>query len=183
MSEEEFDTIYQRCTSEGWLSYKEARLLVNTAEQTTGPMVEVGSYMGRSAMLLGQLVDETNKPRTLYCIDPWEDGFIDKLTGDEVYGVFCTKIKTLEHHRIISVRLKIEDWNPISVEFIYLDGDHTYKGTKSQIQKALQCKPKVICVHDVNDKGGGLSVRTACIDLLGMYDKRVERLAIWNSLI
>lgn len=163
------------CTSHGWLSLPEAELLIKYVVLTHGPIVEVGSYMGRSAMLFSQL------GRVVYCIDPWADGFHDSLTGYEVFTKFLNNVNSIPQGRFIyPVRSRVEDCTLVQSEFVYLDGDHTYQGTRNQIASALCAKPKFIAIHDVNDSGGGLDVKKAALEGLGTWTERVERVAIWT---
>lgn len=190
MTVTEFRKAWAGLPSNGWLDLEEALLLVEAAEMTSGPMVEIGTYYGRSAVLLAQLKDEgpdefgcSKLPRTLYCVDPWEDcgefKFGPNVTGDEVFEAFLNNIKGLP---IIYVRTRVEDWvpPPVLFEFWYLDGDHTYQGTRRQINTALANGARVIAVHDVNDDGGGVVVKRACLELLGPWKERVGHLAVWE---
>lgn len=188
MTIQDFLIKFNRCTAQGWLTIEEALLLVSYAEKTEGPMVEVGSYQGRSAMLLAQLEDTEFIGglihRRLYCIDPWDDEFSTDMTGDQLFSAFRRNLYNLSgvtHVDVVSMRMRIEDWTPDrSYEFLYLDGSHTYKGTIAQIDKALLCKPKVIAMHDVNDEGGGAEVKRAALERLGPWKERMGRLAVWE---
>lgn len=177
MTEAEFRAAFDRLTPHGWLSEPEARLLVKAAEETTGDIVEIGSYMGRSAMLLACL------GRTLWCVDPWADGFHSELTGDQVYGRFIVNVSRLPPAALKLVktcRMGIENWLPVPAGIVYCDGDHSYQGTRNQIFKAKACAPTRIAVHDVNDDGEGAEIKRACLELLGPWHERVERLAVWR---
>lgn len=193
MTIDQFNELFGRITSHGWLTLDEAMLLVSAAEGTRGPMVEVGSYMGRSAMLLGQLMEEYAEPcqsgqrwlkrvRPLYCVDPWDDHFSSDMPGQDIYTRFLENIHSLPNGgaNITPVRCKVEDWQAIPAGFVYLDGDHTYKGTLAQIHKAKQCLPEVIAIHDVNDGGQGNEVKRAAVLMLGPWYKRQGALAIWK---
>lgn len=171
MTNTEFEKAYESITTDGWLTENEAKILWDTAQKTKGVIVEVGSYRGRSASLLGKL------GRPIICIDPWDDRFHSELSGDEIFAHFKENTKGLD---VTPMRMKVENWTPILAEFVYLDGDHTYEGTVAQIKKALECNPKYIAIHDVNDSGGGVEIKRAAIQLLGDYQLRSDRLAIWN---
>lgn len=170
----DFDVAFERCTSHGWLTKPEAELLVRAAQDTSGDIVEVGCYQGRSAMLLAQL------GRTLHCVDPWDDS--NDMKGDAVLAKFLENMNRIRPHRLTYqiYPYRVEDWTPVPAGFVYLDGDHTYKGTKAQVLKALECRPQAIAAHDVNDSGGGLEVKEAMLETLGPWNERVERLAIWR---
>lgn len=167
-----YPDIFKTLPSNGWLSYEEGKLLYETAQYTKGAIVEVGSYFGRSAVLLGTL------GREVYCVDPWDDTFDDGLTGQFIFERFLENTADLPN--IVPVRMRVEDWEPFHCEFIYLDGDHTEAGTITQINKAMDCYPKWIAMHDVNDTGQGAVIKRVAINMLGSWVNRVERLAIWK---
>lgn len=172
-----FKDAYSRSPAAGWLTEPEAQLLWETARATEGWIVEVGSYQGRSTCLLAQL----HWP--LLCIDPWDNNFDTDLTGDEVFARFRANIKQLREADprvdIHVCRGLVGATQPIGAGFVYLDGDHTFQGTTEQISFALRCRPQAIAAHDVNDSGAGNEVKRACLDLLGPWQQRVERLAVW----
>jgi hypothetical protein len=178
----QFIDAFGRCTSHGWLTCEEALLLVSWAELTKGPLVEIGSYQGRSAMLLAQLpADEGGLVhRLLYCIDPWDDAFSTDLNGDAIFSRFKANVASIPSAVVLPIRTRVEDWQPIPVEFVYLDGDHSPNGTRAQVKKALGCDPKVIAIHDVNDSGGGVQVQRAAVELLGPWKERLGSLAVWS---
>src|SRR5262245_3464392 len=132
----QFMDAYERCTSYGWLDWEEALLLVDYARRTRGPMVEVGSYYGRSAMLLGQLTDNGTfadpksgeQRRMLYCVDPWcdEKRFSTDQTGSDIFARFMANIRGIHLNRIVPCRTRVEAWVPEQASFVYLDGDHSY---------------------------------------------------------
>jgi len=167
-----FNTAFKNIASDGWLSEGEAKAIWQTAKKTKGPIVEVGSYKGRSATLFAQL------ERPVFCIDPWDNNFSDTETGEEIFNRF--KENTSKYSNIVPLREKVENLEPQDAEFVYLDGDHTYEGTLAQIKFALKCNPKYIAIHDVNDQGGGLEVKRAALELLGEWNERIERVAIWK---
>jgi hypothetical protein len=113
-------------------------------------------------------------------VDPF-DGFAGGMSGDEVERRWRENLKS----RGLSAELfrqRAEDWEPRPVGFAYLDGDHSYEGTASQIRLATACGAAAVAVHDVNDTGGGVEVRDACLALLGRWHSRVERLAVWELI-
>jgi hypothetical protein len=168
----DFLEAFERCTSHGWLTIAEARALFFAAKGTEGPMLEVGCYLGRSAMLLAQL------GRPLYCVDPWADGFSTDFTGQQMFDRFKENLAPWPN--VIQCRQRIEDWEPRPMQFVYLDGDHTKEGTEAQTDKALQCSPSIIAIHDLANDGEGRIVAEVAHCLLGTPDIHVERLGIWR---
>lgn len=175
MNIEQFLEAFDKCPSHGWLAIDEAMLLVSTAEKTQGPIVEVGCYQGRSACLLGQL------GRTIHCVDPWDNNFSSDYPGEEIYRKFLANVQGIEPPiHVVSHRTKVEEWEPIPAEFVYLDGDHTYEGTLSQIKQALRCRPKYIAIHDISNGGDGQHIYRAAKNLLGEYRALRGTLGVWK---
>jgi hypothetical protein len=160
---------------DGWLTRDEAELLWRYASRAAGPFVEVGSYNGRSSVLLGSVA--LAKETRLYCVDPWPNDFGDAVSGDERFRRWQDNTRDLP---VIAMRMRVEEWLPIRASLLYLDGDHTYQGTLSQTLQALRCHPDYVLVHDCNDVGEGAEVRRACLEILGPWHERVERLAAWE---
>lgn len=143
---------------QGWLREAEAELLYQTARRTTGDILEVGCYFGRSSVLLAAL------GRQLHCVDPF-DGFTTDLTGDEIARRWHEAISSRGITNAIQYRQRIENWAPRPCGFAYLDGDHTQSGTRSQVEIALACGVRVMCVHDVADSGGGADVKAGILSV------------------
>ena len=59
---------------EGWLTHEEAMFLYDLACESNpaGVMVEVGSYLGKSSVVIGQAAMEKNMK--LYCVDDFHTG-------------------------------------------------------------------------------------------------------------
>ncbi len=181
MTVSQFRRVWNRLP-QGWLSLEEALLLTAAAQVATrsNPLIEVGSYYGRASVLLAE--SASNMDLSVYCIDPWEDcgdfRYGPNVTGEEVYQAFLENTKG--YPKVYHKRMRVEDWHPIPADFVYLDGDHSYKGTLAQCQKALECRPYTIAAHDVNDTGGGMEVKRAVLEVLGPWSERVEKLAVWR---
>lgn len=183
-----FDEVYEQLPADGWLSREEAKLIwkgIQEVRDLPYPLLEVGSYQGRSTVLLAS----SGKP--VICVDPF-DGFHSELTGDEIYTKFQRNLHERNLNNVYLFRKKIEDWSPNeipliysgeypSLPLVYLDGDHTYQGTIRQIGKAIWCRPRVLLIHDYNDTGEGKLVKQAADLLLGPPCERVERLALWYT--
>lgn len=151
---------------DGWLSTEDALILAHYAEQTDGVIVEMGSYKGRSTVLLGSL------GRIVYAIDPWED--FGGCKGSDIFAEFKRATKGCS---VIPKKMKVEDWTPLPAGFVFCDGDHTYEGTLRQIEKALECRPKFIACHDyVSDTP---EVIAACDKLLGPCTDQRDRVGVW----
>lgn len=162
-----FDEVWGTLPS-GWLREIEAKTLYEAAQKTSGDILEVGCYFGRSSVLLASL------GRIVHCVDPF-DNFDSDLSGDEVEQRWLREIKSRNITNVVQYRQKVENWVPRPCGFAYLDGDHTYKGTMDQLSAAFMCGVKLLCVHDVTDEGGGLEVKNAilnfyCAELVEVVD-------------
>lgn len=167
-----FEDVFPLLPVNGWLSEAEARCLWSAALTTEGPILEIGCYYGRASVLLASL------GRPLYCVDPFSNFDSDHPDGDAIERRWRANLAAYPNATLF--RRRVEEWTPRPVGFAYCDGDHTGPGTRAQVEAALACGAKVICVHDVNDRGDGVAVRDAAVALLGPWATRVERLAVWE---
>lgn len=143
---------------EGWLERDEAELLLDVAKQTSGPILEVGCYKGRSTCLLASL------GRPMFCVDPFCNFDSDDPSGNKIYEIWKENTRQLTGANILLFKMEIEKWYTRPAGFAYLDGDHSYKGTKSQILMALDSGVEQMCIHDYALAGGGRFVASAIHD-------------------
>lgn len=175
-----FEEVFASLPARGWLTRDEALLLYKTALLCKGDILEVGSYCGRSSVLL------TSLGRTVHCVDPFKNFDSDDPSGERTKQEFFKNMVERNIKNFWHYNMPIEQWFSIACGFAYLDGDHTYAGTIAQIEKGLEALllqmtgEKWIAAHDVNDDGGGLEVKRACLELLGPWKERVGRLAVWR---
>lgn len=166
-----FNDIFYKLPARGWLDCEEACLLLTFGVLTTGDILEVGSYCGRSSVLLASL------GRTLHCVD----NFHDQEPGEDMAKIFQENTK--EYPNVILHKMPIEKWDVRPVGYAFLDGDHTYEGTKRQIWTAIKCGPKYIAMHDVNNEGQGVEVQRAAEGLLGEFIIRAGKMAIYEGCL
>lgn len=155
----------------GWLTHDEARLLWDTAKDSAGDILEIGSYLGKSTILLACL------GRQVHAVDPFSNFDTLDMVGDNIYERLVTNLHNRNLHDVIIYRQKIEDWLPVKVGFAYLDGDHTYEGTMSQIKVAKAAGAMTMCLHDYENAGGGREVVRAVSDSGILVLEIVERMA------
>lgn len=167
-----FDTVYETLPGNGWLSRAEAELLWNAALKETGAILEVGSFKGRSTVLLA----ETG--RDLHAVDPF-DGFSEGEPGEKIRAELEEALSSRGLRNFVTIHpIKIEDWFPRTVGFAYLDGDHSRSGTRCQILKAIQAGAERMCIHDYAESGGGKQVKLGIEDFSGTLEivRIVERM-------
>lgn len=165
-----FNEVYEAIPGNGWLSENEAELLWYAVNQEVGPILEVGSYQGRSTVLLAATL------RRVYAVDPF-DGFDDTNDGEKIFLALRDNLLSRNINNVIIYRKRVEDWKHRPVGFAYLDGDHTFKGTMEQIEIAKSCGAMRICIHDYALSGDGLEIKRAIESSKLTVLKIVERMA------
>lgn len=118
-------------------------------------MVEIGSYQGESTLIFYKKIKEL---QVLHAVDPWMNGYApgdvcsDEYSMETVEKNFDLRTKDyrkIQKHKMSSIDFskKIDD---NSLDFVYIDGDHSYESCKKDI---LTWVPKlkkggVIAGHD-----------------------------------
>lgn len=139
--------------------YKIIELLVSECASSNMKCLEVGSWSGNSAVLIGTRVKRM--VGKLYSVD-WYKGSTD---GAEHLKTIASSINVrdifLDNMRYFNLEDTVEQWQMSSEEaskkidnhsldFIFIDGDHTYEFVKRDIQlwyPKLK-KGKIIAGHD-----------------------------------
>lgn len=123
--------------TEGMISFEGATLLYEMAKQVSrGCIVEVGSYRGRSAVALGRgSLDGHKVP--VYAFEPHEEftGVLGGKFGPEDRGAFYRAMLDTDCYKVVRLinlesRMVSPNWNK-SVQLLWIDGDHTYEGVKT----------------------------------------------------
>lgn len=151
----DFDELFVSLPKDGWLKKDEARLLLDAASSTEGPILEVGCFHGRSTVLLASL------GRLVISVDPFVGFNTLDMGGQETHKAFLANLEERKIDNVSLVISQIEDWAVQPVGFAYLDGDHTYDGTRNQIKAALDGGVSALCVHDWCDAGDGAEIKRA----------------------
>ena len=182
------EAIKKVCAIDGWLSRSEAELLYNLAHNADGPIVEIGSYLGRStsALALGSL---SGRKQVIYAIDP----FIgtgggnrqtslnnDPSTLAPTPAMLRSNLDSVGVNgtvRIISKRSEeaIGDV-PASISLLFVDGQHDYESVCKDLENYL---PRIkrggfVVLHDVTNADMGV--------VRAVEDKLVSRPNQWRSI-
>jgi predicted O-methyltransferase YrrM len=127
----------------GWASFGQLYIDVVTIAPKDRPshFVEIGSWMGKSAALMGTEIHNSGKPIKFDCIDPWIDGGPDlrhgahKLT-EPLFDTFTRNTapvaKYINAKQMPSLEA-VKDYADGSLDFIMIDGSHVYEDVKADI--------------------------------------------------
>ena len=144
---------------EGFLSEKEIKFLALLAAfpTTKGEILEIGSFKGKSTIILAKSASLTAKTNVV-AVDPLTSPATTDpdLKGEEsCLKDFQTNLmntgveKYVEFHRKRSSELA-KVWNR-DIRLLWIDGDHTYSGTKSDFDmfSRFLSNGAIIAIHDV----------------------------------
>ena len=126
---------------EGWMSLKELAWLASRARESK-IIVEIGSFRGRSTRAMA---DNSSPDTKIYCVDPWTGFYagVHPPLSTYVYNYFAENLADhIVSDKVIPIR-EFSDCFDIpelkgSVDFFFIDGDHSYEGCKFDIQLAKQ---------------------------------------------
>lgn len=119
-------------------------------------MIEIGSYQGESTAIFRKNFIDSK----IYAVDPWINNYDDRETSINAYNVLDieSNFDTItKRSNITKVKMFSCDFANIiadnSIDFIYVDGDHSYNGVKNDL---LCWKNKIkiggfIGGHDYNE--------------------------------
>jgi len=152
-----------------------------------GVCIEVGVWRGEfTRMILNQL-----QPKKLTLIDPWKnfderkDAFDGQTKEDEferihneVKAKFADEIEAgqVEIMRALSADA-LAEMNENTLDFAYLDGDHSYEGVKADLEGVfpLMKQGGIIMMDDFHRRGWwGDAVIRAAQEFLGTHSQDVQ---------
>jgi predicted O-methyltransferase YrrM len=147
------------------------------------PIVEVGSYKGKSTCYLASATKQT-----VYAVDPWD------LVGNPAgrFGFTTARddfdLQTKPYPNIVPIQgfsVKIaETWDHGSVGLLFVDGDHSEQAVYNDVLAWMKylVSDAVVILDDL-DTPKNPGVRRAAERLrrmLGDFTVEAERLAIWR---
>lgn len=125
----------------------EEKYLLHTSISHNSICVEIGSYLGASSCYIAA----SKNCQKLYCIDTWaNEGMSEGLR--DTFDEFIINTKQFQN-KIITLRGKSYDIGKNfsqNIDFLFIDGDHSYDGVKKDIEIWL---PKlrsngILMMHD-----------------------------------
>ena len=153
------DLVEESETIEGFLNPNEVRFLALMAACPTadGEVLEIGSFKGKSTVILAKSIKLCGG-KTLYAVDPMiapsetdpdlkgdESSFPDFQKNIEDHGV----AEMVSFNQTYSYELA-KTWDK-PLRLLWIDGDHTYKGTKLDFDGFAQhlVDGAIVAIHDV----------------------------------
>lgn len=150
----------------GWMKSRELVWLHLVAEEMDN-IVEIGSWHGRStdALLSGC-------PGTVWAVDHFKGNreHTEEMNTD-MLKIF---LKNVGHYKNLKL-LKMSSleaakrFGDKSIDMVFIDGGHTYREVKSDIEAWLPKAKKLICGHDYERKGVKRAVDEILNDI-GIFD-------------
>jgi len=160
--------------------YKLLELLVSSCAHPNMNCVEIGSWTGNSAVLIGTIVKRMCGK--LYSIDWYQGGVGEEHLKSlaekiNIRDIFMSNMKFFElEDTVTQMNTKSEaankDFDKESLDFIFIDGDHTYEGVKEDIKLWLPKlkRGKILAGHDYNHTG----VNKAVNEIFPLAEKMKE---------
>lgn len=165
-----------------------------------GIIVELGTFVGRSAYALGM---NKHHSVSLYCYDKWESyhnstnrlvrtfGKPDSLQGsllDQTYSIETAKenLKDVKNITLIKSRLPLQHvpFEDNSVDLIYIDAGHTYNQT---LYNANQWYPKMktdgVMIFDDYSEEIFPEVYNAANDFVNRYVLKTKVVFGWQMIV
>ena len=148
---------------QGWFNYEGFYdMMIDRFDK--GIFVEIGAWKGRSACYMGEKIKESGKRISYYVVDNFKGNPGSELHSNDpdiINGTLKeTFLRNTESLRDYYIRLMEGDsgimhehFRDKTISFLFVDGDHSYKAVKSDIQLWL---PKmkdngVISGHDYDN--------------------------------
>jgi predicted O-methyltransferase YrrM len=110
----------------------------------SGTFVEIGCFKGGSTVYLASRIQMAKKDIKLYAVDIWENMIAPGTPGSVFYDFWHHVMVHYGHQTVKPIQFdssktaRLFDDN--SVEFVFIDGDHSYEGVRKDI---LAWMPKI----------------------------------------
>jgi hypothetical protein len=136
---------YHTCVP-GWFDYEDIYDTALRKARDGAIFVEVGAYLGRSTIYLASRIKQSGKNIRFYVADLWDGWFYDdyhqqtpmRESGD-VFWHFMRHLRAARVEDVV-IPLKMSSlmaarlFDPGSVDFVFLDGDHSEQAVREDLQ-------------------------------------------------
>ncbi len=132
---------------DGWFDWEDLYIELATRSTDQSVIVEIGVWQGKSIGFLARHLQEREKSPTLYAVDTFQGNpglsphktAIKNLGGD-LRAVFISNMQALQVGDMITTMAMpsveaAEEFEDESVDFVFIDGDHSYGAVKQDIEK------------------------------------------------
>ncbi len=132
----------------GWLLPEDAALLHELAGETGGPVLEIGTYRGRSAVLMATAIEEAGGDAIIYSVDIGADAGRSAAVEAGRRGLA---------HRLVFARGTLaafaRAYPRLRPTLTFVDGDHTREGVERDLAVLRSMVPAgaTIVFHDYAD--------------------------------
>jgi len=170
----------------GWATFKDLyeEVVGLASENRKSTFVEIGSWLGKSAAFMAVEIINSQKDIEFHCVDPWDDGGPDlkhktALMSENIGEQFLRNVLPVRHrikaHKLSSLE-GVDLFADGSVDFLMIDGDHSYEAVKADIAAWLPKMRKggIISGDDYNWEGVKRAVTEAFGEQVVVRDTGVK---------
>jgi predicted O-methyltransferase YrrM len=151
----------------GWLRSEDALKLYELAYFVKGPILEIGSYHGKSVIIMAGAARDSGRGATVYSLDIDANVLRDARKAAAEHGIADNVIFVRG-----SARAFCRAWHGFEPSLVFLDGDHSYRGVSDDLEVLSNRVPNgaLVLFHDFNDPLDGdprtaeVAVREAALD-------------------
>jgi cephalosporin hydroxylase len=166
--------------------------------------IEIGSWKGRSACYMAELIKESGKKITLYCIDTWTGDVFGEGNLGQSYHIFSGNLtgqgfKINKDYKdaqknydsditaiVLDSLSAAELFKDESCQFIFLDGAHGYENVKKEIELYVPKLKKggYLGGHDYPDPNIERAVReglTNVESITNYFESNINASFLWRK--
>jgi len=142
------DTISKKDDIDGWFDWEKLYRKLLIEMPNNGIAIEVGSWMGSSAIFFAECIKASGKKIQFYCVDIWvdsfeHDAFINtinkaKSLNTNLFELFMSNVTKYECNNIINPlkgnsNFAVKNFENNSIDMVFIDADHSYDAVKNDI--------------------------------------------------
>lgn len=160
----------------GWFDFADIyQEQIDRVNGTPAHFVEVGSWLGKSAVFMGTRIAESGKSIRLHCVDNWQGGSETSdngyaarnyQAGRDLYAEFWANISNAGlQNTVLPLRMDssaaAQEFDDDSLDFVFIDADHEQSAVERDLEAYFpKVKPGgVIAGHDYDEQGPRAAVK------------------------